>query len=81
MGGLRPFSSEALPRLALKAPQSSSCTHHRDREMAGGCLVLTSRVEQPASQWLRMQILSKPLFRTTALSEFVKVSSTWAERG
>lgn len=49
--------------------------------MAGGCLLLTSRVEQLASQWLRLQILCKALSRTTALSELVKVSSTWAQRG
>lgn len=75
------FSSELVPRLVLKAPQSCSCTSHRHREMAGGCLVLTSRVEHAASQWLRVQILPKLLSRTTALSELVKVSSSWAETG
>lgn len=81
MEGPRPFSSEPVPRLVLRAPRSCNCTGHGHREMAGGCLVLTSRAEQPASQWLRMQILSKALPRTTTLSELVKVSNTWAERG
>lgn len=76
MEGLSPFSSEAVPRLALKAPQSCTCTHHRDRVEGAW-----SSPPEWNSQWLRMQILSKPLSHTTALSELVKMSSTWAERG